>query len=89
MVIERGNTCGSKNVTGGRLYGTVWSALSRVSRKKPPERMITKERISFLTESGASTMEYASEQLKEFPSYSVQRAKFDRWLAEKAEQEGA
>ncbi len=53
------------------------------------ERMITKERISFLTESGASTMEYASEQLKEFPSYSVQRAKFDRWLAEKAEQEGA
>ncbi len=90
MVIERGSSSGSKNVTGGRLYGhSLERIIPHFADEAPVERMITKERISLLTEDAASTMEYAAEALKEHPSYSVQRAKFDQWLAEKAEREGA
>ena len=55
------------------------------------ERRISKERFSLLTEDSAVTLEYGSAKLGTpgCESYSVLRAGFDRWLAEKAEEEGA
>ena len=92
LVIERGNHCGAKNVTGGRLYGhSLEKLIPGFAETAPVERKIVKERISMMTESGAMTVEYGSDKLKDTAcaSYSVLRSKFDRWLAEQAEEQGA
>lgn len=92
LVLERGNYCGAKNMTGGRLYGhSLKKLIPDFAETAPVERKIVKERISMMTESGAMTMEYGSDKLKDpaCASYSVLRSRFDRWLAEQAEAQGA
>ncbi|MBU9726245.1 FAD-dependent oxidoreductase [Diplocloster modestus] len=92
LVIERGNYSGSKNMTGGRLYGhSLEKIIPQFAKEAPVERRISKERFSLLTEDSAVTLEYGSAKLGTpgCESYSVLRAGFDRWLAEKAEEEGA
>lgn len=92
LVIERGETIGCKNVTGGRMYS---HSLERIfpnfAEEAPVERKITKERVSFVTADGASTIEYASPGLGEQgkATYSILRSRFDPWLAGKAEEAGA
>ncbi|MDR2296333.1 MAG: FAD-dependent oxidoreductase [Clostridiales Family XIII bacterium] len=91
-VIERGTACGAKNVTGGRLYAhSLEKLIPDFAESAPLERRIVKERILLMTESGATTIEYGDESLKEpaGASYSVLRAKLDPWLAERAEEAGA
>ncbi len=92
LVVERGNSCGSKNMTGGRLYGhSLEKLIPGFAREAPVERRIVKERVSMMTETGAATMEFSSQHLKDeaCASYSVLRAKFDKWFAGKAEAAGA
>lgn len=92
LVIERGETIGSKNVTGGRLYShSLEKIFPDFAKEGPVERKITKERISFMTATGATTVEYAAEKLGEQgkATYSVLRSHFDPWLAGKAEEAGA
>ena len=92
LVIERGNHCGAKNVTGGRLYGhSLERLIPGFAETAPIERKIVKERLSMMTETGAMTVEYGSDKLKDTAcaSYSVLRSKFDRWLAGQAEEQGA
>lgn len=36
LVIERGNSAGAKNVTGGRLYAHSWNASFPALRIRPP-----------------------------------------------------
>ncbi len=92
LVIERGEQPGAKNVTGGRLYS---HSLERIfpnfAQEAPVERKITKERISFMTGTGATTVEYAADKLGEQgkATYSILRSRFDPWLAGKAEDAGA
>jgi electron transfer flavoprotein-quinone oxidoreductase len=90
LMIERGTAAGSKNVTGGRLYA---HALEKVmpgfADEAPLERPVTRETITFLTESSAISIDVASEKLRKTPSYTVLRAEFDAWLAGKAEAAGA
>lgn len=91
LVIERGEI-GTKNVTGGRMYS---HSLERIfpnfAEEAPVERKIVKERISFMTEDGATTVEYAADKLGEQgkATYSILRSHFDPWLAGKAEEAGA
>ncbi len=92
VVVERGPFSGSKNMTGGRLYGhSLERVIPNFAESAPLERRITKERLSFLTAQSATTMEFSSSQLGDRPcaSYSVLRGQFDQWLAEQAEAEGA
>lgn len=92
LIIERGNHCGAKNMTGGRLYGhSLEKLIPDFAQTAPIERKIVKERISMMTETGAMTVEYGSDKLKEptCASYSVLRSKFDKWFAEQAEAQGA
>lgn len=92
LVIERGDTCGCKNMTGGRLYGhSLEKIIPDFASRAPVERKITKERISFLSSAGNTTVEYSSPALGApgAASYSVLRSKFDRWLASEAEEQGA
>ncbi len=92
LVIERSETIGGKNVTGGRMYS---HSLERIfpdfAKEAPLGRRITKERISMLTADSATTVEYAAEKLGEQgkATYAVLRAEFDPWLAGKAEEAGA
>lgn len=92
LVVERGNYAGAKNMTGGRIYS---HALKKVfptfEEEAPLERKITHERISMMSPDANFTVDFSSEKLKEEgkDSYSVLRAPFDQWLAEKAEEAGA
>ncbi len=91
LVIERGNSAGSKNMTGGRLYA---HSLERImpgfAQEAPLERKVTREKISFLTEESAVTLDFHREKA-DAPtqdSYTVLRNRLDPWLMEKAEQAG-
>ncbi|RAU50503.1 FAD-dependent oxidoreductase [Pseudocitrobacter sp. RIT415] len=92
LVIERGNAAGAKNVTGGRIYA---HSLERIipgfAKTAPVERRITHEKLAFMTEKGAMTMDYlnADEASALQVSYSVLRSKFDAWLMAQAEEAGA
>jgi len=91
MLIERAEAIGAKNVTGGRMYShSLEKIFPNFAEEAPVERKITKERVSFVTEKGLSTIEYASPDLGEQgkATYSILRSQFDPWLAEKAEEEG-
>jgi electron transfer flavoprotein-quinone oxidoreductase len=79
-------------MTGGRLYAhSLERLIPDFAETAPLERRIVKERILLMSESKATTLEYCDEALHERPgaSYSVLRAKFDPWLAERAEEAGA
>jgi electron transfer flavoprotein-quinone oxidoreductase len=91
MLIERGNYCGSKNVSGGRLYAhTLEKLIPDFADTAPVERRITKERFSARSGDGIVTAEYpaAAVAVPSGSSYSVLRATFDRWLADKCEELG-
>jgi len=91
LVVERGTACGSKNMTGGRLYAhTMEKVIPGFADEAPLGRKIVTERFSLLTADNSSTIEVDSEKLGEMgaQSYTVLRAEFDQWLADKAESEG-
>ncbi|MTH46904.1 FAD-dependent oxidoreductase [Intestinirhabdus alba] len=92
LVIERGNSAGSKNMTGGRLYAhSIERIMPDFARQAPVERKVTREKISFMTGESAVTLDYHREQ-PDAPaqtSYTVLRSRLDPWLMEQAEEAGA
>jgi electron transfer flavoprotein-quinone oxidoreductase len=91
LVVERGDTAGSKNVTGGRLYGhSLEKIIPGFASEAPVERKIARERISMLTGESCFTMDFGSSKFADpaSASYTVLRADFDAWLAGKAEEAG-
>ena len=91
-VIERGERCGCKNMTGGRIYcHSLRKLIPDYEKRAPLERRIARERVSFMSRRGSTTLEFAGRALggKEAPSYSVIRPRFDSWLAGEAEALGA
>lgn len=85
LVIERGKTPGSKNVTGGRIYlKSLRKYAPEIAENMPYQRKIVKERFSFLTENEGVTVEYMGES----NSATVIRAELDSWLAERVEEKG-
>ena len=92
LVIERGSSCGSKNMTGGRLYGhSLKKLIPDYEQRAPLERRITKERVSLMSADAATTVEFDCADLggTDAASYSVIRGKLDSWLADEAEKLGA
>jgi electron transfer flavoprotein-quinone oxidoreductase len=93
FVFERGDYCGAKNMTGGRLYGhSLEKIIPNFKEEAPIERVVKHEKISLMTEDGSLDIGYGSAKLSSEPgnaSYTVLRAKFDRWLADKAREAGA
>ena len=90
-VIERGNSCGSKNMTGGRLYGhSLKKLIPDFEQRAPLERRVTKERVSLMSATGSTTIEFDSGSLGgDTASYTVVRGSFDKWFAKEAESMGA
>lgn len=92
LVVERGNFCGAKNVSGGRLYThSLRAVLPDFARSAPLERRITRERVTMLASDAATTLDVSDDLMRDerYESYSVLRARFDPWLAGQAEEAGA
>lgn len=92
LVVERGNTAGAKNMTGGRIYShSLKQVFPDFESEAPMERKITHERIALMDPESQMAIDFTSAQLAEEgkDSYSVLRGPFDQWLASKAEDAGA
>lgn len=92
LLVERGKFPGAKNMWGGALYGPSLARLyPRFWEEAPVERFILRRKLSFLTEESSFSTEFAAKKFGREPyqGFSVLRAKFDRWLASRAEQAGA
>ncbi|MBA4397493.1 MAG: electron transfer flavoprotein [Syntrophus sp. (in: bacteria)] len=92
LVLERGDYPGAKNVTGGRLYvNPVRDLFPGLWDKAPLERFIVHEGAVLMAKERSVAVHYSGHELRAEPhqSYTVLRAKFDRWLAEQVEAKGA
>lgn len=81
LVIERGDSAGCKNMTGGRLYAhTLEAIIPGFAASAPIERKVTREKISFLTEESAVTLDFHREQpdVPQHASYTVLRNRLNR-----------
>src|SRR5579864_1285828 len=90
-LLERGAKPGSKNVMGGILYNRYLEKIVGEDwRQAPLERPIIEERRWLMTPEAAIGLDYKNLRNREHPhSYSVLRARFDPWFAERAEKAGA
>lgn len=92
LLVERGDYCGAKNITGGRLYGhSLEKIIPNFADEAPIERKVVKEKISMMSEKSSLDIGYSSKELgkdKDSSSYVVLHSKFDQYLAEKAEEAG-
>jgi electron transfer flavoprotein-quinone oxidoreductase len=94
VVLERGEYPGSKNMSGGVLYG---HDLARIipkfaERNCPIERNIVESRVWYLSTDGGYSFSYRDkvfESERRDNVFTVGRARFDRWFAEQASQKGA
>lgn len=93
IVLERGEYPGAKNLFGGVFFSTVLNKLiPNFWEEAPVERRVSRKRFSFLTDETEVGLDFRSEKFNRPPynnSFTVLRAKFDRWFAEKAEAAGA
>ncbi len=91
LLVERGDFSGSKNVTGGRLYlNPVRNLLPELWAEAPLERFVGQEIITVMGDTSSVSIRLSSEDLRKEPrhSYTILRAKFDQWFAEKAAEAG-
>jgi electron transfer flavoprotein-quinone oxidoreductase len=94
LLIERGQTPGSKNVSGGLLYTeNMNQVFPRFWEHAPVERAISSHSLVLLSQDTSLGLDFrkSSPSSSEIPcnAYSVLRAKLDPWLAEQAEAAGA
>ncbi len=92
IVLERGEFPGAKNSFGGILFTTLLKDLIPDFRKDAPlERAIAYKDLSFMNDSDAVSLQLYSNKWASWDlsdSFTVCRAKFDRWFAEKASEMG-
>jgi electron transfer flavoprotein-quinone oxidoreductase len=89
VVLERGREPGAKELYGGRIYA-YWldKYLPEFRKDAPVDRWVRKERVSFLTEDKALTVETAVVE-KERSSFVVPLTSFVSWMAKLAQNAGA
>jgi len=94
IVVERGEYPGSKNISGGVLYGhDLYQILPDFPAQNCPiERNIVESRLWYLSKDGGYSLSYRDQifaQERKQNVFTVGRAKFDRWFAEQAKKRGA
>ena len=92
LVLERGDYCGAKNVTGGRIYvSPIRDMFPDLWKKAPFERHVAHEEICMMDKERSVTIRYSGQELtgEDPQSYTVLRAKFDKWFAKQATRKGA
>ncbi|MDR8393519.1 FAD-dependent oxidoreductase [Aliifodinibius sp. S!AR15-10] len=91
LLIEKGEFAGSKNVSGGVLWGHDLAKLVPNYWEEEDagwERFINHRRLTFMDDESTLSIDFKSAHFNE-PPYSgvvVLRSKFDRWLAGKVEE---
>lgn len=91
LLFERGDFPGSKNVMGGVIYRQPTErVVPEFWKEAPVERRVVKSSLWMLGDGSAVTLGFQSRRRAEEPyeSFTVLRAKFDRWLAKKAIEAG-
>jgi electron transfer flavoprotein-quinone oxidoreductase len=92
-LVERGETPGAKNMSGGALYYS--EALHKLVpdfwQEAPVERYITRHTTTLLTPTASLSLDFKDTDFGHPPynGFTLLRAKFDRWYAQKAQQAGA
>ena len=92
-LFERGEQPGAKNMFGGVLYYT--ESLNKLVpnfwREAPVERLVTRHIVTFLTPGSSCSLDFTDEEFGTSPynGFTLLRAKFDRWYAQKAQEAGA
>jgi len=93
LQIERGSYPGAKNVFGGILYTSVLNRLiPNFWEEAPVERHMKGVKIFLISEKNAVSIGVESEEHNQPPynnSFTVSRARFDSWYAQKAQEAGA
>lgn len=92
LMVERGVSAGSKNLTGGRLYTYALEMVEPgLYTKAPLQRKVVCEQIMMMAKNSAMTVDYTDYDFGEKvpQSYTVLRAAFDEWFAAEAEAQGA
>lgn len=88
ILIERGSFSGSKNVFGGAIYVQPTNEIFPDFEKTAPiERKTVVHKYIMCTPKESIEASFV-EREAEANSYSVIRAKFDRWMAQEAQKEG-
>jgi electron transfer flavoprotein-quinone oxidoreductase len=90
LLVERGEFCGAKNVSGGVLWGTDLAELVPeywLDDEAGYERFVNHRRLTFIDEQSSFSLDFKSQHFNETPysGLTVLRARFDNWLAGKVE----
>jgi len=91
LLLERGDSPGAKNVSGGRLYTYALDLVDpELAGRAPLQRRIVREQIMLMSGQQATTIDFADhgEDAAGARSYSVVRATLDEWFAAEAEAQG-
>jgi len=93
VILERGQCPGAKNMFGGIFFADQMSKLiPEFYTEAPVERFVAKKHYSLLINNSEVSLNIDSEEHKKPPynhSYIVRRSIFDKWFAQKAEEQGA
>ena len=92
IIFERGEKPGSKNLMGGVLYRQpTEQVFPEFWKEAPIERTLMETNYWFMTDKAATKIGYRTEDFMEEPynSFTVLRAKFDKWAADQAVKAGA
>lgn len=89
-LLERGETVGAKNLSGGVLYSRVLEQVfPGFSGDAPLERRIVRNVLSFLNATSSVAVDYRDERLgASSNAFTVLRARLDPWLAARCEDAG-
>ena len=90
VLIERGESAGSKNLSGGIMYcRAMTQVFPDFLSTAPVERRIDHNRIVFVNADSWVGVDYADQRIHDAgTAVTVLRARIDPWLAEQAENEG-
>ncbi|MBB5323153.1 electron transfer flavoprotein-quinone oxidoreductase [Anoxybacillus tepidamans] len=91
LLLERGEYPGAKNVMGGVLYRKMMEdIIPEFYKEAPLERPIVEQRFMMMDKESAITFSYKGLEWGREPynNFTVLRAKFDQWFAEKAVEQG-
>ncbi len=91
LLVDRSKPIGSKNLSGGVLWGhDLAEIIPDWYKEAPVERPITMKGVNFLTKESGFSAQFSTEEWKKAPhnGFSVLRARFDEWLAGKVGEVG-
>ncbi len=91
VVLERGQPTGSKNLSGGVLWGNdLAEIVPEWQEEAPIERFVINKKVGFLSENDATVIDLHFDEWYK-PPYNgsiILRARFDEWLGKKATENG-